>query len=72
MVTQAIPPPPVATFGPGPASFQRNRRILKSASGCWANSQATSLGMFTRIIPKSANSLITPKLIIFQETFWTK
>jgi hypothetical protein len=33
MATQAIPHPPLATFGPGPASFKKNPRICEKGGG---------------------------------------
>ncbi len=58
MATQAIPPPPpVATLGPGPTSFQKNLRIcgkgggfekkvadVRKSGGFEANSQVASFG----------------------------
>jgi hypothetical protein len=85
MATQAIPPhPPVATLGPGPASFQKDPRICGKSGGfeeigggfykkvadLRQTRRSRVWGEPWRIFPKSANFLIILKsMIFFQETF---
>ncbi len=81
MATQAIPPPPhppVATLGPGPASFQKKPGFvekvahLRKKGDLRQTRRSRVWGGPWRIFPTSADFLIILKLMIFSRNFFNK
>jgi hypothetical protein len=73
MATQAILPlTPVGTFGPEPVSFQEHRGVSNQLAGFGHKSAGESFGGRLAGYPKSANSLIILKLMMFSRNFFGK